>query len=672
MDNDPEEPVETWPDDLAQEQQRIASEFVVNYEDEALLRKLPQAIQHRFSESKHRKVTYHLKALTRYREYFSTILPTPGKEEVIHDPPTNAGAENIFDPARTAGWAYDHHRWGSIYRFHKERCSASRSRKSPIPFRSCPGNAKKSSAPTPLGNTVEVVEHRRIGGALRVYFKRPWFLSGEGELLGVVCLNPEYAMEKLFHEDFKVKELTKPEPGPPLPSNTEGILLKATRWAKDPINYQLYKLDRYPTIRDFYQYEAVKKGLVLQGDVGGLYDVIGYPVHYDQERNLLYSDLFIHIPEGQYFPFFRLCFARFQPESLAEGDRTIVGTAAYDHHISEIVPAEFIQVLPDRKCHYLIYPKAKNVIAVHMRGPVPFANYPVRVRNFVTMQVEEKIGTEGKEHYLLDPTETRIFRFNPAPEGFLPVPKDQFFHHRDGAGDYFVLYPIDPQTGKPGSPLIQLSDKYKVRPYRITLTEWEVREIDPPPFGQRASTARGDRLFTRSMVMIPKVYGNRIVFADSLEIDGEAGEFPGKICWQTIGQSKSACAPILSPWAIKETLAFSPNRDGYLRRKHNRLGQWSNWAFVSSMKRIHPDARYMSTAQWGPKQIGLLARMTEAGQDKVCLYSLAHNLYNSAWQQIPGLTNIISDPVMVSWGPGRLDIFAQHENGVILHAWWHE
>ena len=60
---------------------------------------------------------------------------------------------------------------------------------------------------------------RRKGGGLRIYLDRPWYSSGEGELLGVVlwsCAPPQHAA----FEAFEVPDFLKSY---------------VTQWGKDPL-----------------------------------------------------------------------------------------------------------------------------------------------------------------------------------------------------------------------------------------------------------------------------------------------------------------------------------------------------------------------------------------------------------------------------------------------------
>lgn len=145
----------------------------------------------------------------------------------------------------------------------------------------------------------------RTGRGVRVYLERPWYSSGNGELLGVVLPHAQGATP----EDL------------------------VTVWASDPL-----RLNRAPAnpLEQGHFVNSVEagEGLTLPG-TDLLVDVVGFDVEWDDEAKRWFCD--IEIDTGAaYFPFLRLSFCRFQPESI-EGA-----------HLSPAVPTDFIQVLPDR------------------------------------------------------------------------------------------------------------------------------------------------------------------------------------------------------------------------------------------------------------------------------------------------------------------------------------
>ncbi len=172
---------------------------------------------------------------------------------------------------------------------------------------------------------------RRSGGGLRVYLDRPWYASGEGELLGVVlwgCPPPDHAQFQVF----EVPELLRSY---------------VTQWGMDPI------WDGYPTTSEAVPRQdaflnAVKFGAGLSLDELSQhpnlsFSVAGHSVAYDAARKLWYCDIEMD-PGGAYFPFVRLALARYQPESVD------------DAHLSRVILADFIQLMPGRSASITVDP----------------------------------------------------------------------------------------------------------------------------------------------------------------------------------------------------------------------------------------------------------------------------------------------------------------------------
>ena len=243
--------------------------------------------KHEFHDTKHRNVTYTAVATTRFREYFPATITD--------------NLDNI-------------------------------TRKSQPVLLSIPSSARPPT-PRPLyviptfGWEPQMEGawnvSKRSGGGLRVYLERPWFSSGEGELLGAVlwsCAPP-------LHATFQPFEV---------PDYLKGYV---TQWGLDPIWVTDPPPSQAVPLPEHF-INAVKIGTGLSLDElsnqpAVPFSVAGHKVEYDLARNLWYCDIVID-PGDSYFPFVRLALARYQPESLP------------DAHLSRVVLADFAQLLPDR------------------------------------------------------------------------------------------------------------------------------------------------------------------------------------------------------------------------------------------------------------------------------------------------------------------------------------
>lgn len=142
---------------------------------------------------------------------------------------------------------------------------------------------------------------------LRVFLDRPWWSSGDGELLGVV-LNL---------------------------SNSNGIEHLVTRRGKDPI-WTGSEVTELPNITDFTGRVATGFNLTLpEAPSGRTFAVAGHEVKPDTENLRWYCDIDIS-PAAAYTPFIRLALARYQPQS-------IIG-----YELSPVSQLDYMQLYPGR------------------------------------------------------------------------------------------------------------------------------------------------------------------------------------------------------------------------------------------------------------------------------------------------------------------------------------
>jgi hypothetical protein len=244
--------------------------------------------QHEFHDTKHRTVTYAAVATTRFREYFPDALAADIDNLTRRSQPVQVSIPSSARPAApkvryvlpTFGWEA---RTEGAWDF-----------------------------------------STRSGGGLRVYLDRPWFSSGEGELLGAVlwqCPPPLHPAPTHFEVPNRFRSYV-------------------TQWGADPI-WSSGPLPSTATPRPehFRQAVAFRDGLTLDElshvPSPPAFGVAGHTVAYDATRQLWFCD--IDMDPGQaYFPFVRLALARFQPDSVP------------DAHLSRVILAEFIQLLPGR------------------------------------------------------------------------------------------------------------------------------------------------------------------------------------------------------------------------------------------------------------------------------------------------------------------------------------
>ncbi len=269
------------------------------------------APRHLFNDTRRHVVRYTAVATTRFQEYFPTDQAggfTRSSDPLVVDVPASARplAPDVAYVLPTFGWE-----------------------------RQTETNLKRSV---------------RFGGGLRVYLQRPWFSSGEGELLGVALWNPSNGILDAAQRD-KYKAFF-------------------TQWGMDPI-WQTGDLSGAPDIHNFPDAFALDQRVSLEESTAhmngqpGRVDVVGFEPQFDESRGLWFADLTINTFSETYMPFIRLALVRYQPHALA------------DARISRVVLANFAQLTPDRSAMVTADPYHPQVLRVTVSGVSPRGPQPV-------------------------------------------------------------------------------------------------------------------------------------------------------------------------------------------------------------------------------------------------------------------------------------------------------
>lgn len=349
---------------------------------------LPAKDRHEFGDTKHRNVHYRTVATTRFAEHFArrhfvvvdypnvpapqlVTLPTDGNGVI----PGTVSVKRTIGPVDVAdaqtyveGTAGDLRDW----RIHNAAAGVIALQKSgnipegqtvtityqtppitrpvapdaPFTLTAEPINIKSSARPAapkalyvvptfawsdPPEAPAATITSTRLGNGLRVYLERPWWSSGEGELLGVLVRPPDLASGGF---------------GVPVDP------VHATQWGMDPVFAS--RQANLPSLAAFPRATVSALGLSLPG-VRGVVHVAGHPVAYDRERDLWFCDIDVDAGDS-YFPFIRLALARFQPHSIAGAE------------LSAVVRAEFAQLTPDRFASVVLPPGAPTTRGVTVFG----------------------------------------------------------------------------------------------------------------------------------------------------------------------------------------------------------------------------------------------------------------------------------------------------------------
>ncbi len=162
---------------------------------------------------------------------------------------------------------------------------------------------------TTAGSATTSVRHE---GTVRVHLKRPWYLTGEGELLGVRVVDATTSVD---------------------PS----VQKWATAWGRDPIRARGdAPVMAYPTPANLDE-----RAVDVRLDQG---HALGFPVDYDRQRQLWYADVRFK-GDSLYQPFVHLMVVRLQPDSL---------TAPEDLRASPVVDAGWVQLPAYRRARIVV------------------------------------------------------------------------------------------------------------------------------------------------------------------------------------------------------------------------------------------------------------------------------------------------------------------------------
>lgn len=276
--------------------------------------------RHEFGDTRFRLIQYRLRATTRFREYLPpalydqtdkvTVLGPVAEGPLVHaGAPDDPGAPVLIQSGQAPNTL--------------------------VPA-SAPPDAPRLMYVLPTFRWQESAGDRtlditRLGNGLRVWLERPWFSSGDGELLGVVI----YGEGKNFTD--------VPDALTPL----------VTQWGMDP--FWDAPVPKHRTRAADFAARVIDEDVPLQELPGQRVHVVGHRVRWDDARGRWYCDIELD-PGRSYMPFVRLALARYQPNAIDSAK------------LSRVVLAEFSQVLPRRRA---VFTRQHGKLSFTLRGVAP-------------------------------------------------------------------------------------------------------------------------------------------------------------------------------------------------------------------------------------------------------------------------------------------------------------
>jgi hypothetical protein len=436
--------------------------------------------RHDFGDTKYRKVSYQAVATTRFREYFP-IMETD--QLTRKSPVVQVDVPNSARPARpkvlyvvpTFEWV----------------------RKGGVQFNN---STRPTIEETPIsGISGYGATSKRMPGGLRIYLDRPWYSSGDGELLGVVVW-PSVLQAPLKNSGIVVNHGAQPNAPQLVGGSQQGGRQKkqinltrfarmeklttelpevlkplVTQWGMDPIWASNPLPADLPTFEHFRNPAQIGLRLTLE-ELEAMEDpssefyevgVAAYKPQYDQERGLWYCD--VEIDAGHaYLPFVRLALVRYQPHSLPNA------------HLSHVVLADLVQLTPERTATITYNP-----------------NNPTKI-DIVVGGLSYSATSAGKGPSLVEAT----IETNPAgPDdemGWIPVTDGTVVLQSKPLGLYNVWrYELRPQRLKVP----------KHQALRLVIKEFEILPAD-------SKNAQGQLMYS----MGKPFEGRRLVYAEILKV----------------------------------------------------------------------------------------------------------------------------------------------------------
>ncbi len=292
--------------------------------------------RHEFGDGKFRLVHYRLRASSRFREY----LPL----SIAADPQNLQQTGVVFEGSPLALPAEYWAEYPAVENGLSSLASAGAplldSGLAPAPGRIVPATVRPQSPS--LDAVIPTFRWQQSGGpesftcirrgnGLRVYLHRPWYSSGEGELLGVVLPDIE-----LDAPGFAALE--------PF----------VTQWGQDPLFASRLPGDAVTPAAFPAAVMTVHAPLPEAGN--RVLPVAGHRVYFDEQRDQWYADIEIECGRS-YTPFVRLALVRLQPRALVRCQ------------LSPVVQAPFAQIAPLREIRVIAHPE--RVYELKVYGPAP-------------------------------------------------------------------------------------------------------------------------------------------------------------------------------------------------------------------------------------------------------------------------------------------------------------
>lgn len=406
---------------------------------------------HEFGDTRHRRVTYRFRATTRFREYFhEELLAADPELPPVDSTRAHDDGRSVVGPPVLVS----------------------------VPS-SAPPAAPMVHSVIPLFRWSDATDteqpmarrHGRRAG-VRVYLERPWWSSGEGELLGVLLSGASPEDEFPFVSRWGAD-----------PAWTGRTI---ARRALEPLC--LDNLARYFGIDDRGRPGrpvTAPKLLPLPGPSSRPQSVVvvGYQPQYNAERQLWYVDVALD-PGSVSWAFVRLAVARYQPDSVT------------GCHLSPPVLCDFVQLPPERTLR--VGRTDDRHVRVVVSGPLG-TREPLDGGATPESQAE----AIGKNRTLIARLQRKLSGID-SDLGWATVTTKTLTGRGFGADPFAYAWLAELDAGT----TVPLRRPEEPSDWRVTVEEWELLPGDPPAPADTSGPASPNR----------PVWEERLVYADEIAL----------------------------------------------------------------------------------------------------------------------------------------------------------
>ncbi len=409
---------------------------------------------HQLGDTRHHTIRYRFRASTRFREYFDAEALTPGGPLDPADPETP-----VDDGQSVVG---------------------------PVVELSVPSSAIPAApivhSVVPLFRWDQGTEpeqpvgfRRRRRAGVRIYLERPWYSSGEGELLGVVLApgGNDAALDKIVSQ-WGSDPVWQSAPVP-----NRAMFLQLDNLLR-AVGFDDRPGDALPVVAPATLPLATQPG---SPDV----TVLGYRPQYSVERGMWYVDVAID-PGSTFWPFVRLSVVRYQPDSIA------------GCHLSAPVRCDFIQLTPERTTS--VARTDVRHVRVVVSGAVGVRQPPTPAAPTFPQSVEALAAAVAANRKVVARLQRRDPQL-PTDLGWDTVAVTELVVRGRGRNDFEAAW-VGSLEAPEDIPLHRPGDNPD---WRVTVEEWERLPGDPATLGATATIAAP-----------PPVWEQRLIYADEIPL----------------------------------------------------------------------------------------------------------------------------------------------------------